>query len=43
LGENMNSIKRKTIGVFVCMLMLATIPLVVGAIETEPDLQMESK
>jgi len=33
----MNGIKRKTIGVFVCMLMLATIPLVAGAIETEPD------
>lgn len=29
--------KRKIIGVFICMLMLTTIPLVAGAIETEPD------
>jgi len=33
----MNGIKRKTTGVFACMLMLTTIPLAAGAIETEPD------
>lgn len=29
--------KRKIIGVFICMMMLTTIPLAAGAIETEPD------
>ena len=33
----MNGIKRKTTGVFVCMLVIATIPLASGAIEIEPD------
>lgn len=30
-------IKRKILGVFACMLMLTTIPLAAGMIETEPD------
>ena len=33
----MKSIRKKLLGVFACMLMLTTIPLAAGAIETEPD------
>jgi len=34
--KNMNGIKRKILGIFVCMLVLATIPLAAGTTETEP-------
>jgi len=33
----MKGIKKKMLGVFVCMLMLATIPLAAGMSESEPD------
>jgi len=33
----MKAIKRKLLGIFVCMLMLTTIPLAAGMTESEPD------
>jgi hypothetical protein len=33
----MKIMKKKMMGIFVCMLMLATVPLAAGAVTSEPD------